>query len=738
MDKKKKKIAFYAIGAGFIGILTYLIYSYKDNNQETSTIISNIQSPFGILLLQIIIILISCRFLSFLFSKIGQPMVLGEIFAGIILGPSILGHWFPDVSNLLFPAGSMENISLLSQIGLILFMFVIGMELNMSEVQKKLKTTLLISSFSVILPSILGILTGLFIFDQYADENQSLVPFALFIGIVMSVTAFPVLARIIRDKGLSNTHLGTISLASAATIDITVWCLLAVVIAFVQAGSIMSAAYNLLFAGLYIVVMFLVIRPFLRMVGQIYHNEEVITGTLVAFVFFILLASAFLTEILGLHILFGAFMAGIIMPPDIKFRKILTEKVESVSLYLLLPLFFVSIGLKTNFWLLNSPDLWILLVVFIAIAFTGKFVGALFSARIAGERWENSLYIGILMNTHGLMELVVLSIGYQMNIISPSIFAIMVLMTLLITFTTSPLMSLVRVSFHFHDKLVALKKQENPDSPFKLLLSFGRAGNGQIMLNVAHQMFSMRDHKMEVTALHFTLGSEVNPLTANDIESVSFRPIHLEASKLDIPLRTQYNVSNAVGKGIATIANEGEYDFMLVGSGIQWSNLPNDIEAVKYHNSIQNRYLKPKAWFFPSEMMEDKTKLFIEQVTCPVGVFINRDFVKASKVLLILDSVSDLYLLKYAGTLLKFTSGSIAIIDRSAENSPEKEILNKHIRQFLEMITKSALLTENDIHADLLNDYNFMLISYVSWKDVSENRREILQKSMPSTLIISK
>jgi Kef-type K+ transport system membrane component KefB len=580
--------------------------------------------------------------------------------------------------------------------------------------------------------------TGIFIFDKYADENQSRVSFALFIGIVMSITAFPVLARIIRDKGLSKSHLGTISLASAATIDITAWCLLAVVIAIVQAGSIMSAVYNLLLAGSYIVVMFLVIRPFLRMVGQIYHNEEVITGTLVAFIFFILLTSAFLTDMLGLHILFGAFMAGIIMPPDIKFRKILTEKVESVSLYLLLPLFFVSIGLKTNFWLLNTPDLWILLLVFIGVAFTGKFVGALFSARIAGERWENSLYIGILLNTHGLMELVVLSIGYQMNIISPPIFAIMVLMTLLITFITSPLMGLVKMSYHFHNRFVVSKKQENPDSPFKLLLSFGRAGNGQIMLNVAHQMFSMRDNKMEVTALHFTLGSEINPLTANDIETVSFRPIFLESRKLNIPLNTQYNVSNTVGKGIATIANEGNYDFMLVGSGIQWSNLPNDIEAFKYQNSVKNRYLKPKAWFFPSEMMEDKTELFIEQVSCPVGVFINRDFVKASKVLLVLNSTSDLYLLQYAWTLLKFTSGSISIIDRSAEDYPEKEILNQHIRQFLEMVTKASLLTEKDIYADLLNNYNFMLISYVSWKDVSENRREILQKAMPSTLIISK
>ena len=283
-------------------------------------------------------------------------------------------------------------------------MFAIGMELNISEVRKKLKETILISHTSTIVPFFFGMLTAYFVYDKYADKSTPFLSFALFIGIAMSITAFPVLARIIQEKGLTKTHLGTISL------DITAWCLLAVVIAIAQAGSMLSAVYNILFSVLYIMFMFLAVRPFLRMIGHIYHNKEVIDKGLVAFIFLLLITSAYLTEILGLHALFGAFIAGVVMPGNVKFRKIMTEKVEDVSLALFLPLFFVSTGLRTEIGLLNKPELWWLCLIFIVVAIAGKFGGAMFSARFVGESWKDSLYIGALMNTRGLMELVVLTI----------------------------------------------------------------------------------------------------------------------------------------------------------------------------------------------------------------------------------------------------------------------------------------------------------------------------------------
>lgn len=433
-------------------------YQAPKNMQEgfllfKELLVNHVESTIGILLLQIIAILVTARIFGWIFLKLGQPTVIGEIVAGIVLGPSVLGHLLPEVSGFLFRPESLANINILSEIGLILFMFAIGMELDITEVRKKLKETILISHTSTVVPFFFGMLTAYFVYDTYADRGTPFLSFALFVGIAMSITAFPVLARIIQEKGLTRSHLGTISLASAANGDITAWCLLAIVVAIAQAGSMLSATYNILFSAAYVLVMFLLVRPFLWVVGHLYHNKEVISKGLVALMFLLLLISAYLTEILGLHALFGAFIAGVVMPSNVKFRKIMTEKVEDVSLSLLLPLFFVSTGLRTEIGLLNTPGLWGLCAVFILVAIAGKFGGALFSARFAGESWKDSLYIGALMNTRGLMELVVLTIGYEMHILPPSVFVMLVLMTLVTTFMTTPLVSFIDFCFRTRDKL---------------------------------------------------------------------------------------------------------------------------------------------------------------------------------------------------------------------------------------------------------------------------------------------
>ncbi|WP_195372832.1 cation:proton antiporter [Parabacteroides leei] len=761
MSRGTKSIAFYLVMIVVFGSLMYFIAKEGESQQLESAITSaydapkdlgegftvfwelmthHIQSPIGILLLQIITILLTCRLFGWLFQKIGQPTVIGEIVAGIVLGPSILGHLSPEVSGFLFPIESLANITILSQFGLILFMFAIGMELDITEVRKKLKETILISHTSTIVPFFCGMLTAYYVYDTYADKSTPFLSFALFVGIAMSITAFPVLARIIQEKGLTRTHLGTISLASAANGDITAWCLLAVVIAIAQAGSMLSAIYNILFSVIYIAFMFFAVRPFLKMVGHIYHNKEVIDKGLVAFMFLLLIISAYLTEMLGLHALFGAFIAGVVMPSNVKFRKIMTEKVEDVSLALFLPLFFVSTGLRTEIGLLNSPELWWMCGVFILVAIIGKFGGAMFSARFVGESWKDSLYIGALMNTRGLMELVVLTIGYEMKILPPSIFVMLVLMTLVTTFMTIPLVSFIKFCFQTREKIKEYKAVDVADGTFKVLLSFGRAANGQIMLDVAYQMFAHRRHQVDLTALHLTVGSDVNPLHTDNFEEVSFGPILYGAKKLGVNIETRYEVSNNAGQDITDIVNTEGFDFLLVGSGISMSNQPDDIEANRYRTSFYNKYFKrfkaPESWFYPGALLKDKTKMFIGKSNCDVGVFVNRGFVKASNVIVVIDSERDLFLLDYTSTLLKTTHGSVGILDRSSSTTPGSEKIQHAIHQFTESVKQASLIADKDMSAATFNGYNFMLISYDSWNDVSEHRREALQK-MPSTLILN-
>lgn len=703
----------------------------------------HVESSIGILLLQIIVILITCRLFGWLFAKMQQPTVIGEIVAGIVLGPSVLGHLLPSVSAFLFPFDSLQNINMLSQFGLILFMFAIGMELNITEVRQKLKETILISHTSTIFPFFLGMVTAYFLYNKYAYESTPFLSFALFVSIALSITAFPVLARIIQEKGLTKTHLGTISLASAANGDITAWCLLAVVVAIAQAGSMLSAIYNIGFSFIYLLLMFTVIRPFLRMIGHIYHNKEVVDKGLVAFMFLLLIVSSYLTEILGLHALFGAFVAGVVMPDNIKFRKIMTEKVEDVSLALFLPLFFVSTGLRTEIGLLNSPELWYMCGIFILVAIIGKFGGSLVAARFVGETWKDSLYIGALMNTRGLMELVVLTIGYDMKILTPPIFVMLVLMTLVTTFMTTPLISFIQFCYQVFGKYKSHKVEWQQPQPgvFKVLLSFGRASNGQVMLDVAHQMFAHTKDKLEITALHLTVGSDVNPLHTDNFEEVSFGPILYGAQKLNIPLKTRYEVSNNAGQDICEIANKEGYDFLLVGAGISLSDLPNDIAANQYRTSFYDKFLRhfkaPESWFYPGELLKDKTKMFIEQSLCPVGVFVNRKFVKASNTLIVIHFAEDLFLLNYADHLKQTTGSDLTILNLMSNEAKDIDFVTQRLFEYTELQHKAIVYNGNKLTQSVLSAYNFMLISYNTWNLLSEVSNEELQK-MPSTLILSK
>lgn len=404
----------------------------------------NLRSPLAVLLLQILVIVALTRCCAKIMRQLRQPEVIGEVIGGILLGPSVLGLFWPDAAALLFPPTSLANLGLLSQIGLILFMFVIGMELDTEVLSKKARSAVIISHASIILPFLLGSLLSLALYQNYAPAGIAFTPFCLFMGIAMSITAFPVLARMLHERGLSRSPLGTVVLTCAAVDDLTAWCGLAVVAAVSQQGAIANALMTAGLCGLHIAVMLFVIRPLLsRWISGRASNAKLCGKGVVAATLGTAFFSALLTEAIGIHALFGAFLAGVVVPKNTAFREALAVRIESFSTIVLLPLFFALSGLRTQIGLLDDSDSWLVCGAIILVAISGKFLGSAAAARWSGSTWRESLAIGALMNTRGLVELVALNIGYDLGIITPTIFTMMVLMALLTTLMTGPLLSLL-------------------------------------------------------------------------------------------------------------------------------------------------------------------------------------------------------------------------------------------------------------------------------------------------------
>jgi Kef-type K+ transport system membrane component KefB len=406
------------------------------------TLIDNLQSPLSLLLLQIIVIVAAARILGTLCLKIRQPPVIGEMIAGILLGPSLLGFLAPHAQGFLFPASSMGALKMLSQIGVVLFMFVVGIELDLQHLRKKADAAVLVSHASIIVPFFLGTGSALLIYRSLAPAGIPFSAFALFIGVAMSITAFPVLARILEERRMTRSFLGSTSLACAAVDDVTAWCLLAVVVAIVKsdgmAGSLLTIGLTLAF----IAAMLFGVKPWAARIVRELPEEQTGSVGFLATIFSFVFASALFTEMIGIHALFGAFLAGVCMPPDLGLRKFLRERVETFSSVLLLPLFFAFTGLRTQVGLLNDGWSWMVCAGLVVVAITGKLGGSMAAARWTGMSWGDSFSLGALMNTRGLVELIVLNLGYDLGILSPRIFTMMVIMALTTTFMTGPLLQL--------------------------------------------------------------------------------------------------------------------------------------------------------------------------------------------------------------------------------------------------------------------------------------------------------
>jgi len=703
---------------------------------------NNIAEPAAMLLLQIISILIVSRIFGYLFAKIGQPTVIGEILAGIVLGPSLLGYFYPDAFHFLFAAKSLGNLYILSQIGLILFMFTIGMELNINKLKDKISETYVISHASILIPYFFGMLMAYFVYEEFAAKQTDFLSFALFIGISMSITAFPVLARIVQEKGLSKTHLGTIAIASAANDDVTAWCILAAVIAITKTGSFVSSLYTIGFAIVYVGAMLLLVRPFLKRIGDIYSNSEVLNKSIVAFLLLILILSSFVTQVIGIHALFGAFLAGVVMPQLPHFRKLIIDKIEDVSVTLLLPLFFVFTGLRTEIGLLNTPHLWIICGLFILVAVSGKFMGGAFTARILGETWKDSLSIGILMNTRGLMELIVLNIGYEMGILPPSIFVMLVIMALITTFMTTPALSVINRFFPTKDVEKEYIIQQS-QGIFKAMIALGNPENGKALLNVAKTLLDGTKNSLAVTVLHITPGTDTNPFYGEQFSVDSFRVVKDEATLQSIPIETEYKVTDNIEQGIVKTANYNNFDFLLVGAGISLSGIPFFKESplfqnIKWLNQFINNVTKQQTFFYPGTLIKDKTRYFIENSNCTVGIFINRGFESITSTLIVLQNESDEFLLRYARRLLKNNSEvTINIIDinKLASNNP---VIRQSIHELRHQFPNEVKINKaTRLSSTVLSKNSFMLISYQTWNILSTSDRKEM-RNIPSTLIINK
>jgi Kef-type K+ transport system membrane component KefB/nucleotide-binding universal stress UspA family protein len=419
-------------------------------------------SPVLLVLIEILVVIGASRLMGLAFRAIKQPLVIGEIVAGIMLGPSFLGAVWPDATAWLFPPATSTILEVLAQIGLIFFMFLIGLELDPKYLQGKVRVAFFTSIIGIVLPFLMAGLLALWLYPMAKGGTTSLAAFTLFLGSALSITAFPVLARIISESNLQTTRIGTLALTCAAVDDVIAWCLLALAIAVAHTDSIVGAIPTIIQSLLYIGWMFTGGRWLLRTLSAHYDRSGKVSQLMLAGIYMAVVTSALITEFIGIHFIFGAFLLGAAMPKNPGMVRDIAQKTEDFVLIFLLPVFFVYSGLKTKIGLIDTPYLWLVCGIILAVAILGKYVGVYFTARFFGLGTRESSALGWLMNTRGLTELIVLNIGLKMGVINDLLFAMLVIMALTTTFMTSPLIEWV-----YPKKLI--REQSRTDSQPEIL-----------------------------------------------------------------------------------------------------------------------------------------------------------------------------------------------------------------------------------------------------------------------------
>jgi Kef-type K+ transport system membrane component KefB len=451
-------------------------------------------------LLALVVVIVVARGVGSLFAYFAQPPVVGEIIAGILLGPSVLGRFAPDAQAFLLPKEVAPFLGVLSNVGVILYMFLVGVELDPTLLRKRGHATVAISHASIVTPFLLGAVLALFVYPRLATRDVPFTVFSLFMGVSMSVTAFPVLARILTDRKMHKSRMGVIALTCAAIDDVTAWCLLAFVVSVAQARA-SGAAITFASALGYIALIVLVARPAMVRLSRLYGIKGRLTQGVMAIVFVALLLSALATDAIGIHAVFGAFALGAVIPHDSGLARELTDRLEDLVVVLLLPAFFAFTGLRTQIGLVTTGDQWIFCALIVVVASVGKFGGSLVAARLTGLGWRDSSALGVLMNTRGLMELIVLNIGLELRVLSPTLFAMLVLMAIVTTFMTTPVLHFITRGFKIYDEEKKAAESESPPAGGGLLVPVSNPEGLAPLLDLAAAATRPEDPPPRVLAL---------------------------------------------------------------------------------------------------------------------------------------------------------------------------------------------------------------------------------------------
>jgi len=532
-----------------------------------------------LLLLQIGVIVALSRVLGRLLRPLGQPLVIAEVLAGVLLGPSLLGRVAPAAMEFLFPPSSLAGLKLLSQLGLVLFMFLIGLELDWSKLKGRGRSSLVISHASIVVPFGLGALLAVAMRGSYSSPSVPLLPFVLFMGVAMSVTAFPVLARILSERQLLGSRVGALAIACAAAGDVTAWCLLAGVVAISGYHGIAPAVWTAGLSAAFVVLVLFVVRPVLHRFAE--RRAGPPTPAAIAVTLLLLLACSGATELIGIHALFGAFLFGVATPKKNGFAGALAERLETVAVVLLLPLFFAFSGLRTQLGLLNDAADWGVTLAIIALATLGKFGGSAVAARLTGVPWREASAIGVLMNTRGLVELVVLNIGFDLGVISSTVFTMLVVMALVTTFATSPIIRRI-----YSDRELAQQRIDGaePHEHKGLLICVDDPASGP---GLALVTAALRDAagNAEATALHLYPSTDRPSVERMHEEQAPdegpLGPLLERAKELGQRVRPLTFVSSETAEDIARTAEAKQASLVLMSSNRPpWGRSSGTVAAV--------------------------------------------------------------------------------------------------------------------------------------------------------------
>lgn len=570
-------------------------------------------SPLLLLILQLVIVLATARVVGYFFRLIGQPQVVGEMVAGIVLGPSVLGWVAPHAEAILFPSESLVALNSLSQVGLLVFMFLVGLEFDPARLKGRGDAAVLTSHASIIIPFLLGSLVALVLYPRLSDASVPFTAFALFAGASMSVTAFPVLARILTERNLTRTRVGAVAIACAAVDDVTAWSILALVVVIVRASAA-EVPFWVTIGGalLYVAVMLTVGRRALRVLQRYFLSRGRVTQDLLAAVVLLLLASAWMTERLGIHALFGAFALGAVMPKHARFTHEITDRLEDVTVVLLLPLFFAFTGLRTSVGLVQGAQGWTMFGLVLLAATVGKFGGSALAARLTELSWRESGAIGVLMNTRGLMELIIISIGLELGVISPELFAMMVLMALVTTFLTTPALAWIypeRLSrAELLQEPITTRTHRSPDEP-AVVVPVSLPSAGPALLRAACAC-AWPAKPGRVYAVH--LSRVADDITTDPPSGIAtwtdqvLAPLLAAASADGVRVTPIQFVSRDVGQDLADIAEAKCADLLLMG----------------WHKPVLSRSVLGGAVYD-----------VISRATCDVGVLVDRGHAEWRRIL---------------------------------------------------------------------------------------------------------